>query len=468
MAKPGLLKEHAPGLAIVHRLVDAVVVYGCGYLPAVLYNPVWLDEYTLAFVTAVACYHLVAEFNGLYRTWGGARIGVEIRQALVNWGIVVAILLLLAFGTQKSEAYSRVASTIWFVTTPVALALWRVAYHKVLGRVLAEGRAAHSVAVAGCTQIAERLLASISADPALGMTVHGVYDDRSASRRHPLPEQLGKVIGTLDDLVEDARQGTIDHVFVTLPMRAEARAANIIRRLADTTATVLYVPDFDVFDLLHARWTFLGDVPVISVFDTPFQGLGGWVKRAEDLLLSIVGLVLLAVPMVAIAIAVKVSSPGPVLFRQRRYGLSGRQIYVWKYRTMTVCEDDAQVTQAKRGDQRVTRLGAWLRRTSLDELPQLFNVMEGTMSLVGPRPHAVAHNELYRSQIHGYMLRHKVKPGITGWAQVNGWRGETDTLQKMEKRIEHDLYYIHHWGIGLDLKILFLTVFGRRVRQNAY
>jgi putative colanic acid biosynthesis UDP-glucose lipid carrier transferase len=157
-----------------------------------------------------------------------------------------------------------------------------------------------------------------------------------------------------------------------------------------------------------------------------------------------------------------------VLFRQRRYGLSGRQIYVWKYRTMTVCEDDAQVTQAKRGDQRVTRLGTWLRRTSLDELPQLFNVMEGTMSLVGPRPHAVAHNELYRSQIHGYMLRHKVKPGITGWAQVNGWRGETDTLRKMEKRIEHDLYYIHHWGIGLDLKILFLTVFGRRVRQNAY
>lgn len=468
MAKPGVLTEQTPGLAIVQRLVDALVVFGCGYVPAVLYNPVWFDEYTLAFVTAVAVYHLVAEFNGLYRPRAGPHTGTEIRQALVNWGIVVAILLLLAFGTQKSERYSRVASTIWFVTTPVVLALWRVAYRRVLGRLRAQGHAAHLVAVAGCTPIAERLLRFIITDPSLGMAIHGVYDDRLTSRRHELPGDLARVVGTLDDLVEDARRGTVDYVFVTLPMRAEARAANIIRRLADTTATVLYVPDFNVFDLLRARWTFVGDVPVISVFDTPFEGLGGWVKRAQDLVLGSLLLVMLAVPMLAIAVAVKVTSPGPMLFRQRRYGLSGRQIYVWKYRTMTVCEDDARVTQATRGDQRVTRLGAWLRRTSLDELPQLLNVLEGSMSLVGPRPHAVAHNELYRSQIHGYMLRHKVKPGITGWAQVNGWRGETDTLVKMEKRIEHDLYYIHHWGLGLDLKILLLTVFGRRVRENAF
>jgi putative colanic acid biosynthesis UDP-glucose lipid carrier transferase len=237
--------------------------------------------------------------------------------------------------------------------------------------------------------------------------------------------------------------------------------------LADTTATVYFVPDFFLFDLLHARWGVIGNVSILSIFDTPFHGIGGWVKRLEDIVLGIFALALVAPLMVAIAVGVRMSSPGPVLFRQRRHGLSGREIYVLKFRTMTVCEDGPLVRQAAIGDSRITAFGAFLRRTSLDELPQLLNVIGGSMSLVGPRPHAIVHNELYRSKIHGYMLRHKVKPGITGWAQVNGWRGETDTIEKMEKRIEHDLQYIHRWSIGLDIRILFLTVFGRRVRQNA-
>jgi putative colanic acid biosynthesis UDP-glucose lipid carrier transferase len=172
--------------------------------------------------------------------------------------------------------------------------------------------------------------------------------------------------------------------------------------------------------------------------------------------------------MLIIGIGVKLSSPGPVFFKQRRYGLNGREIRVLKFRTMTVCEDGANVKQATKGDARVTRFGAFLRQTSLDELPQFIQVLTGEMSIVGPRPHAVAHNELYRSQIHGYMLRHKVKPGITGWAQVNGWRGETDTVDKMEKRVEHDLEYIHNWDLGWDLKIIFLTVFGSKKNRNAY
>jgi putative colanic acid biosynthesis UDP-glucose lipid carrier transferase len=209
-------------------------------------------------------------------------------------------------------------------------------------------------------------------------------------------------------------------------------------------------------------------MPVVSIFESPFQGLSGWVKRLEDIALSIVILSLIAVPMLFIALAVKVTSKGPVFFVQRRYGLGGRPISVLKFRTMRVAEDGGTIKQAQRNDPRVTPLGAFLRRTSLDELPQFLNVLAGSMSVVGPRPHAVAHNELYRSQIHGYMLRHKVKPGITGWAQVNGWRGETDTVEKMQRRIEHDLYYINNWSFLWDMKIIFLTLFGSRVRENAF
>jgi putative colanic acid biosynthesis UDP-glucose lipid carrier transferase len=228
------------------------------------------------------------------------------------------------------------------------------------------------------------------------------------------------------------------------------------------------VPDFHAYDLLHAQWGNLGEIPVVSIFDTPLNGLGGWAKRLEDIVLASLILVLVSAPMLVIALLIKLDSKGPVLFCQPRYGLNGKPISVWKFRSMRVMQTGSDVPQAKANDPRVTRLGAILRRTSLDELPQFFNVLMGDMSVVGPRPHAVVHNELYRAKIHGYMLRHKVKPGITGWAQVNGWRGETDSDEKMERRIEHDLEYINNWGLLWDLKIVWLTVFKRSAHQNAY
>jgi putative colanic acid biosynthesis UDP-glucose lipid carrier transferase len=312
------------------------------------------------------------------------------------------------------------------------------------------------------------LAREIFEDPSNGMRVTGIYDDRGEPRRHPIPREYGEVVGTLADLIEDAKAGKVDIVYITLPLRAESRTAELVRRLADTTVTLYFVPDFFAFDLLHARWSSIGDIQVASIYDTPFHGVGGWLKRLEDIVVGSVILVLIAVPMFAISMAVKATSKGPVFFRQRRYGLNGKEVYVWKFRSMTVMEDGGTVKQATKDDKRITPLGAFLRRTSLDELPQFLNVIAGGMSIVGPRPHAVAHNELYRSKIHGYMLRHKVKPGITGWAQVNGWRGETDTLEKMEKRIEHDLFYIQNWHLLWDLKIIWLTVFGRKVRSNAY
>jgi putative colanic acid biosynthesis UDP-glucose lipid carrier transferase len=242
----------------------------------------------------------------------------------------------------------------------------------------------------------------------------------------------------------------------------------VLRRLADTTASVYLVPDFYVYELLHSRWMNVGGLPAVSVFENPFYGVDGMVKRIVDLVFGSLILLAAAPAMLACAAAVKLSSPGPVFFRQKRYGLDGRPIDVWKFRSMRVCENGPEVKQAVKGDARITRVGAFLRKTSLDELPQLFNVLEGTMSLVGPRPHANAHNELYRKQIQGYMLRHKVKPGITGLAQVNGWRGETDTLEKMERRVECDHAYIRDWSPWLDIKILFRTVFTVLSRQNAY
>ncbi len=260
----------------------------------------------------------------------------------------------------------------------------------------------------------------------------------------------------------------IDFVYITLPMHPEDRIVQLIDALADTTASVYVIPDFFVFDLLHARWFNLGSLPIVSVFESPFHGVDGWLKRAEDLLLGSLILLLISPLLLVIALAVRLSSPGPVIFRQRRYGLNGQIVEVWKFRSMTVCEDGDHILQAQIVDSRITPFGALLRRTSLDELPQFFNVLQGSMSIVGPRPHAVAHNEQYRRLIHGYMLRHKVKPGITGWAQVNGWRGETDTLEKMEKRIEFDLAYMRNWSLWLDLKIIWLTIWKGFSGKNAY
>jgi putative colanic acid biosynthesis UDP-glucose lipid carrier transferase len=277
-----------------------------------------------------------------------------------------------------------------------------------------------------------------------------------------------KVIGNSEDLVRQCRQGSIDVVYVALPLRAELRTAGLLSVLADTTVTVYLVADFLYYSLLRAQWSQVGNIPVVSVHDSPFQGVVGWVKRLEDLVLGSVIVLLTAIPMICIAVAIKFSSPGPVFFRQWRYGLCGKKIRILKFRTMKVCEDGPSVVQASRNDARVTTVGRFLRRTSLDEFPQFLQVLTGELSLVGPRPHAVAHNEQYRSLIHGYMLRHMVKPGITGWAQVNGWRGETAELEKMELRVQHDLEYIRNWNLLLDLKIIFLTIFGAKKGRNAY
>ncbi|HBT4414064.1 TPA: undecaprenyl-phosphate glucose phosphotransferase, partial [Klebsiella pneumoniae] len=293
------------------------------------------------------------------------------------------------------------------------------------------------VAVVGATPAGISLLKGFLEEPWLGFVVKGVYDDDLSGNYDGVPYG-----GSFEKLIHDARDGQIDRIYIALNMKDEAKIKDIVRQLTDTTCSVLLIPDMFTFNILQSRTEEINGMPVVSLFDTPLNGINMVFKRLEDIIVSAAILILISPVLLVISMAVKISSPGPIIFRQIRYGMDGRPINVWKFRSMTVMENDNKVKQATKNDIRVTKVGKFLRSTSLDELPQFFNVFLGQMSVVGPRPHAVAHNEQYRTLIEGYMLRHKVKPGITGLAQINGWRGETDTLEKMQKRIEFDLLYI--------------------------
>lgn len=467
--KTGLLRPSGGNQAALARLADTTCITAAnGFAVAMYDQAAWRTEDTVATLLAVLAYLLVAETTGLYQTWRGAPIPKELVRVWGTWVPVVPMLLGIAFLLKLSDGFSRVATLSWFLVAPVAMCAVRIVARLTLRRLRAKGRNTRHVAIIGVTEIGEMLARRIASTPWLGMNLVGFFDDRTLDRLPDVPSARGQLVGTIDDLIDKARRGEIDTIYIALPLRAEPRVQAMLRRLADSTASVYIVPDFFVFDLLHGRWSSLGDLPIISIFETPFYGVDGMVKRVEDMVLGTAALLVASPVMIVVAILIKLTSKGPVFFKQRRYGLNGEVIEVLKFRSMRVAEDGPVVKQATKEDPRITPIGRFIRRSSIDELPQLFHVVSGKMSLVGPRPHAVAHNEEYRKRIQGYMLRHKVKPGLTGWAQVNGWRGETDTLEKMEKRIEHDLEYIRRWGLLFDLWIVFLTIFGRKVRQNAY
>jgi putative colanic acid biosynthesis UDP-glucose lipid carrier transferase len=422
----------------------------------------------LAAAIAVILHFLFGELVGLYRSWRGVSLHRELGTALLTWAYSLAVLIVIGFMTRYTDQLRRSGMVIGAASVTTMLIASRGAARFVQRSLRVHGYNLRKFAIVGVNELAIRLARSLEESPEFGLQLAGFFDDRPLSRTGDLPEEVGRRLGNIRQLVELARRGEVHRIYITLPMRAEGRIRQLLNELADTTASVYIVPDFFVFELLHSRWTDINGLPAVSVFENPFYGVDGIAKRVCDVTFAGLFLTFAAVPMMVIAGAIKLTSPGPVFFRQRRYGLDGREIHVWKFRSMRVCENGEVVRQAARQDARVTPVGAFLRRTSLDELPQLFNVLKGSMSLVGPRPHANAHNEQYRRLIPGYMLRHKVKPGITGLAQVLGWRGETDTLDKMSNRIQCDLQYIREWSLWLDVKILVKTVFVVWSRQNAY
>ena len=464
----GFWTPHEAAISFFRRAADSLLIFSALAVPNLIYQQEWNVGSAAAVSLAILSHLAISPITGLYRTWTGRSLTEESGTVFTTWLIVVPVLLLVAFLTKTTEQFSRVVITAWLASVPFAQVLLRVLIRSSLTYWRSSARHLRNAAIAGATESGVRIAQLLGSSPELGSHVAGIYDDRAAARLANVSLAGHTIVGRIDDLIEQARRGVVDTVYIAFPLRAERRILDLIARLADTTATVYVVTDLFVFDLMQARWGNVGGTPVVSVFDTPFHGLGGWVKRVEDLILASIIMVGIAIPMVVIALAIKLTSKGPVFFKQTRYGLNGKPIKVFKFRSMTTMDDGPAVQQATKGDTRVTPLGRFLRRTSLDELPQFLNVLSGEMSVVGPRPHAVAHNELYRGKIRGYMLRHKVKPGITGWAQVNGWRGETEVVEKMEQRIEHDLYYIDNWSLFWDLKIVFWTIFGKNARNQAY
>jgi putative colanic acid biosynthesis UDP-glucose lipid carrier transferase len=383
-----------------------------------------------------------------------------------SWILMFAILLVLGYATKSSEIYSRKLLFTWLMVTPILLVATYVAIETLIARLAQAKNNSRRVVIAGANELGLTLAKKIRSSRHSGMTVAGFFDDRSAERLGSSGAEA--MLGRLQDLPEYLRSTGADVIFIALPMRNISRVSEMLNELHDTTASIYYVPDVFVFDLIQCRTGDIDGMPVVALCETPFYGTRGVVKRISDFVIATLALIALSPLFLAIAIGIKLTSPGPVIFKQRRYGLDGEEIMVYKFRTMTVWEDGDVIRQATRDDARVTKIGAVLRKYSLDELPQFFNVLQGRMSVVGPRPHAIAHNEEYRRLIKGYMIRHKVSPGITGLAQVSGFRGETNTVEDMARRVECDLDYLRNWSLGLDLKIIFRTALVVLKDKKAY
>jgi putative colanic acid biosysnthesis UDP-glucose lipid carrier transferase len=449
-------------VAFLVRTLDALCVVACLWLVAGAFGS-WTFESTLAGVFAGVLFVTIAEQKGLYRSWRGASLKQEVGGVFVAWFVASAVTVFGAIAIEHPMIRERALLLPWLLLSPVVLVVWRFVVRQGLVSLRLVGFNTRTAAIFGANKLGLGLERALRNAPWMGLRFRGFYDDNQ-------DEASGiKVVGGLHEMVERARAGKIEIIYIALPMRAEEKIQEVATELTDTCAQVYVLPDLLIHSLLDAQYMTVAGIPMVNINASPFDSVGGMVKRLEDLVLGSVFLALAAIPMLAVAAAIRLTSNGPVIFKQRRYGLYGQVVRVWKFRTMTVCEDhDTPMVQARRGDVRVTRLGAFLRRTSLDELPQLINVLRGELSIVGPRPHPVALNEEYRKRIIGYMLRHKAKPGMTGWAQVNGWRGETDTVEKMKSRIEHDLNYIRNWSLWLDLRIIWRTLLVFWRDRNAY
>ena len=422
------------------------------------------QDYIIVALTALVVFLYIAEALNLYQCW---RVGRFITVLMTVIAVFISsFIILFGIGVWLENSFhfpSYVLST-WFLVSFLSCFTWRILKHQWSVVRSKLGINLRKMAILGATSTGADLYHEISHCDELGFDFVGFFDDRKTDR---LPKGL-TVISDISKCIHDAKNGDIDVLFIALPISAEKRIAEIINLLSDTTVDVYVVPAFMLSDVMHGRLTHIGQIDALSIFESPYLGSKILLKRFEDIVVSLIAIILLSPVYILIAITLKLTSPGPVLFKQSRYGLRGETISVLKFRSMTVMESDGKVKQATREDKRVTAFGAFLRRNSLDELPQFFNVLMGDMSVVGPRPHAVSHNEEYRKLIQFYMLRHHVKPGITGWAQVSGWRGETDTLDKMQKRVEFDLYYILQWSIWFDLKILMLTILTCLKNANTY
>ena len=453
--------RHAPGISAWDS--SAVFVLKSLLYPlaatASLAAALWLAREPFQhsyFLVAVIAFVATADFLDVaplrHDTTGSASLGGLLNIA-AHWLVVVGFIWALITVSGLQDRFEPRVLLTWAGITPPVLWLSQIVAQQVLRAAGSFQQASRRAVIIGQNDLGRMLGQELVRDPSLRVDVLGYFDDRKPDVGSD-PASLGDV----SRLPQFILRNDVQLVYITWAMTREARILELLETLRDSTVSIYFVPDVSVANLIQARVDFVNGIPVVGICESPFYGVRGLAKRACDILLSSAAIVLLSPVFLAVAIGVRRSGKGPVIFRQRRYGLDGKEIVVYKFRSMTVTEDgDHTYTQVIRNDSRVTRFGAFIRKSSLDELPQLFNVLDGSMSLVGPRPHAVAVNEQYRRLISGYMVRHKVKPGITGWAQVNGFRGGDD-LESMERRVAADLEYLRNWSLGLDIAILLRTL----------
>ncbi|AZG16068.1 MULTISPECIES: undecaprenyl-phosphate glucose phosphotransferase [Cupriavidus] len=462
----GVAGERRSALHYLYRLSDALLIAAMGVLMGELYFAGGLRDSAPVngFLTMLCALGALVVFPafGIYESWRGRSLAALVLRIAAAWTLVFITGLLGAFLIHQIGAVSRVWSIGWFVSAGLALLVGRAVMFRMLGNVREQGINAKRVLIFGYGPLGREMYRRVQQFRSAGYSVVGIYDDGTDATPPEVP-----ALRTLDEVSAFVRGQGVREIWLTLPMAACRDLSDVVRQFRNDLIDIRWVPDVSSVELLGHRFSEFMGLPVIDLNSPPVSGITGVVKASFDRVFSFAVLVGLSPLLLVIAALVKLSSPGPVLFRQQRLGIDGRPFAVYKFRTMRMHADHG-VTQATRGDPRVTRIGAFLRRTSLDELPQFLNVLRGEMSVVGPRPHAMEHNELYKELIDRYMLRHRVKPGITGWAQINGLRGQTDTIDKMRKRIEFDIYYIQHWSFQLDLRIILRTALHGWTGATAY
>lgn len=470
MNHQGIIRPFDSQLSLIQRFIDALIIIVTLMLSVWLYHRQlpWNDTYTITAVSAVVLFYLSAKLNNLYQSYRIGGIIHEIKPLILSWIGALIGLLVLGYSFKVTHELSRVSLGIWALLTPTILTAWRGFFRRILDITRSKGHNSRSVAIVGTGENAKSLAKNIISMPWMGLVLKGFISQEPSSEVCSDEGESWPVLGGMDDLYDMARHNQVDIVYLAIPMHEQSIINVILKELGDSTVSIFIVPDFYTAEIMQGDWVTVGDTPTVSVIESPTQGIDSWAKRIEDVVLALLALIIFSIPMLLISLGVKLSSPGPVLYKQNRYGINGKPIRVWKFRSMSVTENDSEFVQVKKDDARVTKFGRFLRHTSLDELPQLFNVLVGDMSIVGPRPHAVAQNEEFRGKVYGYMLRYKVKPGITGLAQVNGFRGETDTNEKMEHRVHYDVEYINNWSIWLDLVIILKTPWELIKGRNAY
>ncbi|MEL7544068.1 MAG: undecaprenyl-phosphate glucose phosphotransferase [Pseudomonadota bacterium] len=457
------------------RLAEFSVTFFVGLLIAITYVPDLTPDAAALYSVACALAGLltIAMFQGfrLYRVSAYAHIPRQLPRLVSAWCLVFAALAATAFFMKLGATFSRVWFVSWFLLGGAAILTVRIAVANLVRRWGREGRLNRYAVIVGGGDGGENLLGQLEQMPDTDIRVCGVFDDRGSDRVGTATAGY-PLLGTLDDLLGFARKSRVDLLIVTLPITAEDRLMQIFRKLWVLPVDVRLAAHTNALKFRPKAYSFIGRIPVIDVSDRPLSDWDFVVKTVFDKCVTLGALVLTAPIMIATAIAIKLTSKGPVLFKQKRFGFNNELVEIYKFRSMYTDMSDRDASKlVTRDDPRVTPVGRFIRKTSIDELPQLFNVLTGQLSLVGPRPHATqakAADELYPDVVDGYFARHKVKPGITGWAQINGWRGETDTREKIEKRVEHDLYYIENWSILFDIFILAKTPFSLLGNKNAY